>query len=253
MDVYVDSVSTFEREVIITTVLTDDAGVAEIPVAAAASQPNGTSLFENSVGFEDPVLSIAAIEELDPITDGLVLRTLVPDTHFVLVRAEKRGRFTQVDEDVLIIRGRDDTGAPLFNGSRLRIRYLTNPDFATIQSFVSDTTQRDVTKDILIKTPEIVFLDVDFAYRGVITLDDVKSIVTEFIAEKSFRPTITVNEIVTALAFFGVTDIEMPMTLTSRFDQGDGEVAVASSQDRISAGRVQIFRAVPDLSIRKLG
>lgn len=256
IDVYVDSVASVEREVIITTLLTQADGTAEIPITRTSTLPSGGSLFEGSVGFETPVLSIVKVEQLDPVSDDVVLRTLIPDTHYVLVRQAKRGRYSLATEDVLIIRGRDESAspaAPLFDGSRLRVTYLTNADFEAIQDFVDATERRDVTKDIQVKTPEIVFLDVDFGYRGSASLTEVRDIVTELIAEKSFRPTVTVNEIVTVLAFFGVTDIEMPMTLTSRFDQGDGEVLVQTSQDRLSAGRVQLFRAVPDLSIRKLG
>lgn len=253
VDVYIDSVATEEREVIISTAIADSAGVIEIPLTAAALLPNGNSLFENNEGFESPVLSVAKVEEIDAVAADVVLRTLTPDTHYVTVRAEKRGRYTQAEEDVLIIRGRDDNDVPLFDGSRLKVTYLTNADFATIQTYLNDPANRDATKDIRAKEPEIVYLDVDLDYRGTASLDEVRDIITEFIAEKSFRPTVSVNEIVSTLAFFGVTDIVMPITITSRLDQGNGDVTVTSSQDRLSAGRVQIFRAVPDLSIRKLG
>lgn len=256
VDVYVDSTGSVEKEVIITTVVTDDAGRAEIPLASVASLPSGASLFEDSIGFESPVLAISKIEELDPTSNEIVIRTLIADTHYVVVRAESRGRFTYAPEDVLIIRGRDETvdpPVPLFEGSRLKVTYVTNPDFAAIQDYVDDSANRDVTKDIMVKAPQIVLVDVDFEYRGTVSQEDVQAIVTEFISEKSFEPELTVNEIVTVLSFFGVRDISMPVTLTSSYDKGDGNVEVDSSSDRLSAGRVQVFRAVPGLSIRKIG
>lgn len=253
VDVYVDSTANAEKEVTITTLLTDTDGVAEVPVTATAELPAGGSLFEEGIGFETPVLALVKVEEVDPVATDVVLRTLVPDLHYVLVRQEKRGRFSLAENDAIIIRGRDENDVALFNGSRIKVTYLTNADFEAIQEFVDLPGNRDVTKDILVKSPEVVQLDVDFSYRGTRALSEVKDIVTEFIAEKSFRPEVTVNEVVSLLAFFGVTDIVMPVTLTSRFDRGDGEVDVSSDQDRLSAGRVQVFRAVPDLSIRKIG
>lgn len=256
VDVYVDTTGSVEKTVTISNLTTASDGTAEVPLTKNATSLNGDSLFENGIGFDSPVLNILKIEELDPASDNFVLRTLVPDVHYVVIRAEKRGRFSLVSNDSVIIRGQDTSGStpvPLFEGSRLRFTYTTNPDIPAIQQFVNTDTRRDVTKDILVKAPETVILDVNFDYRGTASLTDVKTIVSEFIQEKSFEPTVTVNEIVSVLAFFGVTDIVMPMTLTSRFDRGDGEIDVETSEDRLSAGVSQIFVPAADLNIRKIG
>ena len=248
IDVYVDSSADVERSVT-TTITTDTNGTAEIEIGVSGAVE--TTTFEDGVGFETPVIAVLSVVQLDPTT-GAELTTLVPDLHYVLVRAERRGLFTTAVNDVLIIRGKDADGVPLFQGARLRITYITNPDYASIQQFVDDPTRRDVTKSILVKAPEVALLDVDLEYRGDVAEADMKALLTDFIAGKGLGAEITVNEIVTALAYFGVTDVVMPVTLTSRYDAGTGVVETASSQDRLSIGRVRLFRAVADLSVRKL-
>lgn len=250
IDLYVDSTADVERTVTLNQVVAAADGVYEVPLVAETS--DGVSPFENGVGFASPVLAILKIEELDPAAD-VVVRTLLPDTHYVLVRAEQRGRYAQTTTDALIIRGLDDAGAPLFDGARLRITYLTNADFDAIQAFVDDPIRRDVTKDIQVFPPQTALLDVDLAYRGTAAAGDVTAIIAEYLVDKGFAAEITVNEIVSLLAFFGVTDVAMPVTLTSRYDRGNGELDVESSQDRLRVGRVRRFRAVPELSVRKLG
>lgn len=253
VDVYVDSVSTAELSVTIASLVVDvNSGDAEIPILSDVADSAGNSIFENQVGFQTPVLSIAAVEELDPAS-GVVLRTLVPDVNYVLVRQAQRGRFSVATSDILIIKGTDPTQSDTFSGSRMQIRYLHNADYAAIQSYVDNPANRDITKDILVFPPQIVSLDVAFDYRGSATEASIVNVVSEFIAEKSFGATITVNEIVSLLNFYGVTDITMPMTLTSRFDRGDGVVEVSQSPDRVSSSRVQVYVAADSLSIRRIG
>lgn len=252
VDLFVDSSANVERTVTIATVLTDEAGVAEIPLTAVAALPSGAPLFESGVGFEQPVVAILQVEELDFASD-VVVRTLTPGTHYVTVRQENRGRFSRVEHDTLVIRGRDLNDVPLFNGARLRVRYLMNADYAAIQTWLTTDERRDLTKDVLVRPPQTLLLDVDLAYRGAVSAADVRSIIAEFVAEKSFGSELTVNELLTTLAFFGVTDVVLPVTLSSFFDLGTGAVSAVTSQDRVAAGRAQVFRLTPTPAIRKLG
>jgi len=247
IDVYVDSTSDVEKSVI-TTVTTDAAGTAEIFVGSSTVE---TTEFEDGIGFDSPVISITSVEHLDPVT-GVVFRTLTAGLHYVLIRKEQRSLFVDSPSDILIIRGRDSDDIPLFQGARLRISYITNPDYSAIQQFVDDPIRQDITKSVQILPPRVVILDIDLRYRGTIALLEVKQLLSEFISEKSLGAEITVNEIVSTLAFFGVTDIQMPITLTSQYDTGVGVVERNSSQDRLSAGATSLFRAATDLSIERL-
>ena len=251
VDVYVDSTADVERTTTLNQVVSAADGVYQVPLASAAAT-DGVSPFENGDGFATPVLAILKIEELDPAAD-VVVRTLIPGVHYVLVRAEQRGRYVQAAADALIVRGRNEDGAPLFDGARLRVTYLVNSDLPAIQAFLDDDSRRDVTKSVQVRPPQTALVDVDLSYRGEAAVADVRSILSEYFVEKGFAAEITVNEIVSLLAFFGVTDVTMPVTLTTRYDRGDGRVDVESSQDRLRAGRVRRFRAAADLSVRKLG
>lgn len=248
VDLYIDSTADVEKSVT-TTITTDTAGTAEIELGPSSA--TGSTAFEDGIGFETPIIAVLAVEELDPTT-GSVLQTLVPDLHYVHVRKERRSIFTEATTDVLVVRGRDSDDVSLFQGARLRITYLTNPDYSSIQQFVDDPIRRDVTKSITVLPPEVALIDVDLSYRGDVTQVRVAEILTEFIAEKSLGAEISVNEIVSTLAFFGVTDVVMPVTLTSRYDAGTGVVEVDSSQDRLTVGSTRVFRAVKTLSVEKL-
>jgi hypothetical protein len=248
VDLYIDSTADVEKTVT-TTITTDTAGTAEIELGPSTAVESAA--FEDGIGFESPVIAIVAVEELDPTT-GAVVQTLVPDLHYVHVRKERRSIYTEATTDVLIIRGRDADDVSLFQGARLKITYLTNPDYSSIQQFVDDPIRRDVTKTITVLPPEVALIDIDLSYRGDVTQERVAEILTEFVAEKSLGAEISVNEIVSTLAFFGVTDIVMPVTLTSRYDAGTGVVEVDSSQDRLSIGSTRLFRAVKTLSVEKL-
>lgn len=253
IDAYVDSSANVERTVTI-PVLTNVAGAIETDAngVSAIQLDAPATVFEGGLKFDTPVITIAKIEQLESGSDA-VIRTLVPDTHYVLVRKENRGQYTLAESDVLIIRGQTDTGAVMFNGSRIRVTYVTNADYATIQNYVDSDDNRDVTKDITILPPQIIQVNVDLSYRGTASAADVAAIIREYLAEKSFAAEISVNEIVSLLAFFNVTDIRMPVTLTSSREIGNGELEVLTSQDRLQAGRIQVFRAASNLTITKLG
>jgi len=246
VDVYVDSTANVDKSVTITALDTDANGVEEIEINAVATT------FEGNVGFDTPVITIVKVEELEPGSDT-VLRTLVADTHYVMVRKESRGKYTQASSDVIIIRGQDDSGLPLFDGSRIRITYTTNPDYAAIQTFIDSDDNRDITKDIQVYPPQIVQVSVDLAYRGTASISEIDAIIREYMTEKSFGAEISVNELVSLLAFFGVTDVRMPVTLNSSRELGNGELEVLTSQDRLTAGRTHVFRAASALNIVKLG
>jgi len=251
VDVYVDSTADVEKEVIVSSLVTDDNGVAEVPLTASATLPSGAPMFENAVGFENPVVVVARIEEMS-FTADVVLSTLTPGVNYVVVRQANRSRYTLADNDVLIIRGTRSDGTARYAGSRLRVTYLTNSDYAAIQTYLDDDMRRDVARDILVKPPQTLLLDLDFAYRGPLEQADVAAYVQEYVAGKGFMAEVTVNEILTLLAGLGVTDVALPMTLTSYYDLGTGETTVTTSQDRIVCSSAQVFRVLSTPSIRRL-
>jgi hypothetical protein len=261
VDIYIDSVSDITKSVLVSVLPPLSASIStasEVPLTASfISGVNSTSLFEGGVGFDIPVLAVTKVELVDPSNEETVLQELTPDAHYNLVRKEARGRFTSTANDVLVIRGSEvavETGdvIPLFVGGRIKITYTTNPDIPTIQQFVNAQDNRDITKDVQVLAPDIVILDVEMSYRGSLSQVAISDILSEYIKEKSFGAQITVNELVTVLAFFGVTDIVMPVTLRSRQSSSSGTVSFEESTDRLSLKDNQVLTADTDLSITKL-
>lgn len=270
VDVYVESSAVTTAEVIITALpaASDSAvDVSEVPLTTTFVDSSGNNLFEGGTGFQQPVQAIVKIEQVDPVDESIVVRELEPDTNYALVRKEVRGRFTTATSDVLRIYGSEpvvdsegnpvigDSGPvelPLFVGTRIKITYLTSPDIPLIEAFLDDANNRDITKDIEVKTPVSVILDVQLTYSGDASLASVRSILTEYINGKPFGESVTVNELVTVLSLFNVQDVQMPVILRSRFDTGAGSFVFDESSDRLSLDAGQVWVADANLSVTKL-
>lgn len=260
VDVYVDSLASESREVIISNlpaVNAETTDISEIPLTATYVDDVGNNLLEGGIGFVSPILSISKIEQLDPANTNTVLRTLTPDVHYALISVEQRGQYTAAENDVLVVRGSETdtlTGQvlPLFVGGRIRVTYRTSPDVPAIQLFVDDASRRDLTKDIQVHTPAISQVDVELAYTADVSQQDVHNIVSEYIKTKAFGDVLTVQEILTTLAFFGVVDVTLPVTLRSQTADNAGSFTFVESPDRIQLSSAQIFEPVASLSITKL-
>jgi hypothetical protein len=111
---------------------------------------------------------------------------------------------------------------------------------------------RDITKDMSIKSPDVVFVNTTFRYSGNRPVNEISVIVRRYINSKKIADVLTVNELVTVLTYFGVTDIEMPLTLTSRKLNADGTVTSQESVDRLELEDIQIFKAESNLSISQI-
>lgn len=261
VDVYIKSnENTIKTVTVASLPATESDSVCEVPLTGSFVI-DGSNAFEQGIGFSSPVISIMKVEEIDPIADETVLRELVPDVHYRVVRKEARGRFTRTENDVLRIEGvqeefvdGDATGIviPMFTGSRIRITYSTNPDINLIQAFVDLATNRDVTCDTLVLSPEEVLLNVTLAYKGSRSATEIAGIISRYIQSKNFGATISVNELLTVLAYFGVKDVSMPVLLTATLANSDGTYTISSSEDRISLESIQVFRPVLSLSITQI-
>ena len=261
VDVYVDSSTDLTQTVVVSslpTVNDQTADVAEIPLTQSFVSDTGANLFEGNTGFQSPVVAITKVEQLDPTNSNVVVRTLVPNVHYVVVSAASRGRFTQTTNDVLVIRGTEvdpltGTELPLFIGQRIKVTYVTNPDVPLIQDFVNAADQRDLTKDIQILTPTTAILNVDLEYAGTLPATEVQTIIREYIGSKSFGATVSVNELVTMLSYFSVVDVRMPVRLRSRVATGGGSFTFKESEDRLSVDSNAVFVADAELNITKVG
>jgi len=265
IDVYVDTTSETTRQVVVNSVLPAAPGsdVGEIPLTATAEDDLGNSIFENNVGFIAPVISITKVEQLDFVNDNEVVRELIPDTHYAVVRAEVRNKYTQIDNDMLVVRGTEqlidpetneilEEESPLFIGQRLRITYITNPDIETIQSFVDTSSQRDVTKDILIKPPTLVNVEVLLTYTGTPEEESVRETIQNYVNQLGFDTPLTSSDLITVLTHLGVTKVNLPMQLIARYDLGNGRISTIQSEDALVPGLSELFRAQNLIGVLKV-
>jgi hypothetical protein len=254
VDAYVDSLADEEDFVIVNSLPELSPGVSEVPVTATnpINIETNLPLFEDNKPFRLPTLSILKIEQVDYEDDSKVERELIPSVNWVYVSAEARGKFTNADEDVVIIKGfEDDDVTPAFIGRRIKIYYLTNPDVPLIQDFVNSRTERDVTKDILIKPKRTAILDVELEFEGDRTEAEVDEIISEYIRQKGFGGTVTAHEIDTLLGLFGITDVKHPIFLRVRRDKGNGITETTVDEDSVTAESDEVYYPASPLSVRK--
>ncbi len=247
VDVIINS-SNIVAETVLVTLLANsiDTTFSDVPITTdVVLDILGQPLFEENRSFLLPFLTVQQIDVVDPSDDGIVLSTLREGTDFVFLTRDPDLRFTENEESLIRIKG--------FNGSRVKITYLTNADVAGVQAFLSQTDIRDLTKDVLVKSVEPRNTDILLQYEGDQDVVEVKRILTNYISDLPQAGTITVSDIDGLLKVFGVRQVRMPVTITvSSFGSG-GQLEVDQSQDRITISKREIFAAVPDLSVTKVG
>jgi hypothetical protein len=256
VDAYIDSTSDEEDSVIINVLPEITPGFSEIPLVATNPVNPSTNLplFENNKPFRIPVLGILTVAQVDYEDDKQVERELLPDVNYSLVRAEKRGKYTRTPEDLLILKGFESDGVtPAFTGRRIKITYTTNPDVALVQSFVGSSANKDVTKDILVKSKNIAVLDIEMEYEGTLETVQVDEILSEYIKSKGFGGTVTAHEVDTLLALYGVTKVKHPIQFRLRRDLGNGVTESEASEDALTAKETEVFYPADTLSITKAG
>ncbi len=265
IDVYVDTTGEDTRTVTVNSVpaISATSDVGQIPLVLESLDDFGNSIFEGSVGFISPVITVTKVEQIDRINDDEVLRELIPGTHYSVVKADVRSKFSQTDDDLLVVRGTEQlldpvsnqaTGEelPLFVGQRLKVTYVTNPDINTIQTFVNTSSQRDVTKDITVLPAELVNVDVVLTYEGAPTEAQVSAMLENYIDQLTFDQPLCVSDIITALTFFGVTKVKAPVRLVARRSNGAGSTKFEESSDELIPALGELFRADSPLTITKL-
>ena len=97
VDVYIDSTNAVSREVIVSAVPAVAAGtdVGEIPWSRRPPTAWVTTCSRTTQDFLSPVITITKVELIDAVSDEQVLMELIPGTHYSVVRADMRGRFTE--------------------------------------------------------------------------------------------------------------------------------------------------------------
>ena len=271
VDVYVDTTDELERTVVVGSVppatlptgfTTGVLDVGEIPLTATAVDGLGNSIFEGNIGFASPVISITKVEQIDFVNDEEVIRTLIPGTQYNIVRQATRSRFSEIDSDILVVKGTEnpidpstgqpsETAIPLFVGQRLRITYITNPALEAIQSFVDSSSQRDVTKDIQVRFPEFLLANVTLEYSGTAEESDVKEIVTNFINQLGFNDPLCMSDLISVLGNFGVDKVHLPARIRVERPLGNGSSEFLESENEVVPAPIELFRAVENLDITK--
>jgi hypothetical protein len=234
VDVYVDPKDLQTSTVLVSALpalSTAQLDVAEIPITTTFTDAGDNELFETG-GFSTPVLFIEKIERVSTADADEVLAELVPDVNYSVVSASQRGEFTAADNDVIVVRGTDSDGLP---------------------EFLDSAERRDVTKNVLVRTPQVMQVNLDLNYTGNRTAGEVRAFVSEFIRSKTFGSVLTVQEIITVLSYIGITDIELPVRLRGMLNRPNGTVFFTESDDRLALQGNQVFYPQATLNITKNG
>ena len=246
VDLYLHTTNTFEDVIIVAELFQSSAGTEffDVPISAVPiDNPLSNPWYEDGKVFQLPVIAFNKVEQIDLTDATLVIRELQQGSDFVYISNDGTTRLT-ADEDGFI----RFIGSSL-SGARVRITYTTNSDVRAVQDFVSQSSQRDITKNVLVKSARAMLVDVTLTYTGQAVSNDVADVVRSYINSRPQGGELTVNQIVSVLNVFDVTDIAMPVKLVAKRFNDDGSVTVLESEDRIAAESFERFVAQDDLSI----
>lgn len=246
VDLYVHTANTFNDVLVIAELFPSSVNPSFFDVPIRATQvlnPLNNPWYEDGKVFQLPVITIVKVEQIDLTDASLVLRELSQGKDFVYIDEAPDLRLTPEEQGVLRFIGSS------FSGARIRVTYTTNSDVRAIQDFVSLSERRDLTKNILVKAAAALLVDVELAYTGNAEVEDVVDVVKGYVNSRPQGGEITVNQIVSLLNVFDVTDIRMPVTLRAKRFHRDGTVSTLESTDRITASALERFVADDSLSI----
>jgi len=245
-DLYVHTASTFNDTIVIAELFQSavSAEFFDVPVRdTQVLNPLGNPWYEDGKVFQLPVITLVKVEQIDLTDPSLVLKELVQGVDFIYIDEDPKTRLTASETGTLRF-----IGAAL-SGARIRVTYTTNSDVRAIQDFVSQSEQRDVTKNMLVKAAKALLVDVELSYTGEADAADVQDVVRSYINSRPQGGEITVNQIVALLNVFDVTDINMPVTLRAKRFNNDGSVTDLESTDRITITSLERFVAQDSLSV----
>jgi hypothetical protein len=195
-----------------------------------------------------PVLAVVSIELADPATGVCSGEFLTEGVDYVVVQELPAFAFsTQGVVRVTFI----ETGpnyATVFegDGKSLIITYLTNPDVATVQAFVTDPANRPVCSNLLVKSFAPVFMDVDVTYfatpvdalaAGAVeaTPDVVIAAVTRFLNRVENSDGFNIDDLYRVLYGLEITRVNKPIAVRTLLLNADGstvsEPLVAGADD----------------------
>lgn len=189
----------------------------------------GRLILNETTGFTRPLTRIISIETLsggDPT--GLFLEENV-DWRFISNEPENDG---SSKENKMII---FSAFATVFD---VRITYKYVANFAEMQAFVDGSTAKPSRSNLLLKHPQIKYIDVSFEsdYTGQDLIDAIKSYIYDAIEE------VEAFDILTLASQFGATTSTITsMSLTADRYDSDGNKKTEVSSDEITKTRVQIF------------
>ena len=250
VDVYVHTVNTFTDEIIVAELFASAAGtdLYDVPVSASPGlNPISQPWYESGKLFQLPVVGFVRVEQIDTQNADLTIKVLEEGRDFIYIPNDPETRYTTQESGFLRFNGSSLLGA------RVRVVYETNSDIQAIQDFMDASEQRDVTKNVLVKSAKPVIVDADLSFSGSASVSDVEGIVKAYIESRPQGSEITANQLVTVLNSFGVNDITLPMELTARRSRDDGSVDETVSSDRLTAVRLERFVPQDSLSITKTG
>ena len=120
----------------------------------------------------------------------------------------------------------------------LRVRYKYVPDFDTMQAYVDSDTAKGVRADILLKHPQILYVDVNFTagYGGTDLINTIKEYIYE--AKTSVRS----FDIIALAVEYGVASGSVSsMSLEAEYYDTDGNLNTITDPDEITKTRIQVF------------
>jgi hypothetical protein len=243
VDVALDDLAAEELDVIVSYAPEIDpvnSNIIEIPlVDYQVSILANEVMFEGNTPFLTPVLQVLKVAQVSPGASTNEEKVLLPIRDYTVVRGEHRKKYTDKDYDVLRIHATEVVGGVTLNpyiGQRLKITYLANPAFKTVQEFVDNPENKTV--DIRIVPPRYVMFDVNVTYHGGLSSDVAVQLIRDYIRSLTFGQGVSVSDITELLLISGASSINYPVVLhgTRLLDNGVSEDLISENKLTIEDG-----------------
>jgi len=196
------------------------------------SDPAPTSIQQYVSGLPLPVIVIKNVEKVDPGTNlpsGVFLST--PADYNLVIMPNKLNVNMSMRQKLRL-----DIVNPAFLGTDVLFRYFTHQDFAAVQAFIDDPTNRIVTADLLARAPMPVFIDMDIRYSRQTTGPDAATIqqaVINFVNGLKLSGCLSMFDLTKALTDAGVEFAVLPITINAERINLDFSVVTISSTNKI--------------------
>jgi hypothetical protein len=226
VDIYIDSTKLITDTVVL-------APAQEINEVVEEALP----YYEGGKAFTLPLVGINKIIEIDPVTREQIGDALVYGTDYTIVVADSLYRYSVKDSITINLLQTDPMQPRYYIGSTLEVDYYADDMVHETQDYCDNLLNRVITADILVRRAVPCFIDLTLSYKGDIAVEDLDSVLREYIDGLGIGTTLQASDIVATVYYFNVGFVSLAFTMVGETHKVDGTIVTQTSTTEIAVDR----------------